>query len=172
MSSNVFDIVVVILLAWSAYRGFSKGIISSLASLSALLLGVWGAIQFSKITASYLTGFINVEEKLLGIIAFAITFVGIVIAVHFVAKLIERLVKAVALGFVNKLFGAVFGVLKIAFIVSVVLFFANAINNKTGFLSHHFKEDSIFYEPIEKFAPLIFDYLDLKKMDMHNYTNN
>lgn len=164
MSSNVFDIIIIVLLAWSAYRGFSKGIISSLASLSALLLGVWGAIQFSKITASYLIDIISVEEKLLGIIAFAITFIGIVIAVHFIAKLVERLVKAVALGFVNKLFGAVFGVLKIAFIVSVALFFVNAINSKTGFLSHNFKENSIFYKPIEKFAPLIFDYLDFKEM--------
>lgn len=169
--SNVFDIVAVVLLAWSGYRGFSKGIISALASLTALLLGIWGAIKFSQLTAFYLSDLIKVDEKLMSIIAFAVTFIGIVIGIHFFAKLIERLVKAVALGFVNKIFGAIFGVLKIAFIISVVLFFVNAINTKTGFLSLKFKEYSILYQPIEKFAPSIFKYLDVEDNKLNLQTD-
>ncbi len=164
MGANGFDLVVIVLLAWSAYRGFSKGIISSAATLIALLFGIWGAIKFSSITASYLVGFINVDEKVMGIIAFAVTFVGIVIGVHFLAKAVEGLAKAVALGIVNKVFGAAFGVLKFAFIISVILFFINAINSNTGFLSNDFKEKSLFYEPISKFAPSVFKHLDFDEI--------
>lgn len=164
MGANAFDLIVIVLLAWSAYRGFTKGIISSAASLLALLFGIWGAIKFSSITAGYLSGIINVDQKLLGIIAFAVTFVLIVIGVHFVAKAVEGIAKAVALGVVNKVFGAAFGALKIAFIISVVMFFVNAANAKGGFIEPSFKQESLFYEPISKFAPSIFKKLDFQEI--------
>lgn len=164
MGSNIFDLIVISILAWSAYRGFSKGLIAAAATFIALLVGVWGAVKFSSITAGYLAGHINVDEKVMGIIAFAVTFIGIVIGVHFVAKAIEGLAKAVALGVVNKIFGAVFGALKTAFIISIVLFFVNAINSKLGLISTDFKNGSILYDPISKVAPSVFKYLDFDEI--------
>jgi len=164
MGANAFDLIVIVVLAWSAYKGFNKGLISSAASLIALLLGVWGAVKFSDITASYLTGVINVDEKVLGVIAFAVTFILIVIGVHFVAKAVEGLAEAVALSIVNKVFGAAFGVLKIAFIISVILVVLNAANRNMEFLSPEFKQKSLFYKPISDFAPSIFKYLDFEEI--------
>lgn len=164
MGANAFDLIIIVLLAWSAYKGFSKGIIASAASLIALFFGIWGAIKFSNITASYLTGVINVDEKLMQIIAFAVTFIGIVIAVHFIAKAVEGLAKAIALGIVNRIFGAAFGVLKFAFIISVIMFFINAIDSKTSILSQEFKQDSLFYNPISEFAPGVFKHLNFDEI--------
>lgn len=164
MGANAFDLVVIVLLAWSAYKGYNKGIIAAAASLIALLLGVWGAVKFSDITASYLSGIINVDEKVLGIIAFAVTFILIVIGVHFVAKAFEGIAEAAALGIVNKVFGAAFGVLKIAFIISVILVVLNTANKNFGFLSPEFKETSLLYKPISRFAPSIFNYLDFDQI--------
>jgi len=164
MGSNIFDLVVIVILAWSAYRGFSKGLIAAAATFIALLLGVWGAIEFSNITSGFLTNHINVDEKVMGIIAFAVTFIGIVIGVHFIAKAIEGLAKAVALGIVNKIFGAAFGVLKSAFIISIVLFFVNAINSKLDLITTDFKNGSMLYDPISKVAPSVFKYLDIEEI--------
>jgi len=164
MSSNIFDLVAAILLVWSSYKGFSKGLISSAASLIALLIGIWGAVKFSGITSVYLSGVINVDKNVLGIIAFALTFILIVIGVHFVAKAVEGLARAVALGFINKIFGAVFGALKTAFIISVVLVFVNTINNNIHFLSDGFKKGSVLYKPLSNLAPAVFKYLDFEKI--------
>ncbi len=164
MGANIFDLIVIVMLAWSAYRGFSKGLIASAASLIALLLGVWGAIKFSSFTAGYLVNYIHVDEKLLSIISFAVTFILIVIAIHFIAKAIEGLANAVALGIVNKIFGAAFGVLKTAFIISVILVFINAANARLGFLSSEFKKESMLYQPIAAFATKIFKYLDFESI--------
>lgn len=164
MGANAFDLIVIVLLAWSAYKGFNKGIIASAASLIALLLGVWGAVKFSDITASYLTGVINVDEKVLGIIAFAVTFILIVIGVHFVAKAVEGVAEAAALSIVNKVFGAAFGVLKTAFIISVVLVVLNAANKNLDILSPEFKQKSLFYKPISRLAPSVFTYLDFDEI--------
>jgi membrane protein required for colicin V production len=164
MGSNVFDIIVIVLLAWSAYRGFNKGIISSAASLVALLLGVWGAIRFSAITAGYLSGVINVNERIMNIIAFAVTFILIVIAVHFVARAVEGLANAVALGVINKIAGAAFGVLKIAFIISVVLVLVNAADKKGSLIDPQFKQKSLFYKSLSNFAPTIFERLNFEEL--------
>lgn len=174
MGANAFDLIIIVLLAWSAYKGFTKGIIASAASLIALLLGVWGAIKFSSITAGYLTGVINVDAKIMEIVAFAVTFVLIVIVVHFIAKAVEGLAKAVALGIVNKVFGSAFGVLKYAFIISIIMFFVNAIDSKAAILSSDFKAKSLFYKPISNFAPTVFKRLDLDqiKNEVEEKTNS
>ena len=131
---NYIDIVLLILLAWGLIQGLRNGLVHEVASLAALILGIWGAIKFSDLTASWLIDQFNFTGKYLHLVAFAITFVGIVVAVHFVAKVVDKLVKAVALGWINRLFGAAFGLIKIALIVSVLLVIVNTIDRKTGFL--------------------------------------
>ena len=49
---NGFDILIAIILVWTAYKGFSKGFVSQAAAFAALLLGIFGAIKFSDYTAS------------------------------------------------------------------------------------------------------------------------
>lgn len=165
MSANVFDILVIIVLAFSAYKGYTKGLIASAASIIALLLGVWGAIHFSDFTAGYLVELIHVQQKYMSIIAFAVTFVLIVIGVHFIAKAVEKVTEAVALGIVNKIVGLAFGVLKAAFIISVILVILNTANEKFRLMDEGFKEESMFYDPIQKFAPSIFHYFKFE--DIH-----
>jgi membrane protein required for colicin V production len=94
--------------------------------------------------------------------------------VHFIAKAVEGLAEAVALGVVNKVFGAAFGVLKFGFIISVVLVVLNAANRNFEFLSPDFKQKSLLYEPLSNFAPSIFNYLDFDELkeDVQNKAGN
>ena len=159
---NVIDLVFAVILAWSAYRGFSKGFILQLSTLAALILGIWGAIHFSDFTATLLQQQFNIGSKYLHIISFAVTFIVIVIAVHLLARLIEKLVQAVALGFINRLLGVVFGIAKVAFVVSIILVLVNKANDKYQFLPDEKTENSLLYEPLSQFAPLIFPYLNFE----------
>lgn len=165
MGANIFDLIVIVVLAYSAYKGYTKGLIASAASIIALLLGVWGAIHFSDFTAGYLVEVINVQKKYMSVIAFAVTFVLIVIGVHFVAKAVEKVTEAVALGIVNKVVGTAFGVLKAAFIMSIILVLLNQANEKIRVIPNDFYEASIFYDPLQKFAPSIFHYLDFEDIE-------
>ncbi|NOZ46293.1 MAG: CvpA family protein [Chlorobi bacterium] len=162
---NVIDLIIVIPLAWSAYKGFSKGLIVSIASLLALLLGVYGAIKFSDITSGYLIQNFDFSSQYLPIISFAITFILIVVAVHLLARVLDKIVKAVALGFINRISGALFGIIKTAFILSVILTLINKFDEKTGVISPELKESSLLYIPLTGFAPLVFPYLDFEKIN-------
>lgn len=160
MGLNYFDVVFAILLLWSAYRGYSKGFLIMAASLAALVLGVWGAIRFSDLTAGFLIENLDFQSKYTALIAFALTFIGIVIGVHFLARATDKLVKAVALGFVNRLAGLAFAILRTAFLISIVLVILNSIDRRVPFIPEEHKGNSLLYKPLSRLAPAIFPYLD------------
>jgi len=134
------------------------------ASLAALILGIFGAIKFSYMTSDFLVEKFDMTTQYLPLISFAITFVIIVVVVHLMAKALDKLVKAIALGFVNRLLGVLFGVIKTAFILSIILVILNTIDRKTHFLPEDKIEESFLYKPISAFAPLIFHDLNFESI--------
>ncbi len=155
---NYFDIVIGIILIIAIVRGFKNGLIIELATLAALVLGVWGAVKFSSITEQWLIQYFN--NDYIGIFSFLLTFVGIVVLVHLVAKAVDKLVKAIALGFVNRVFGAVFSCLKVGFILSILMAVFASFDRTFDIIPQETRESSILYEPLATFAPSIFPYLD------------
>lgn len=157
---NYFDLIFAIILIYSAYKGFSKGLVIQVASLIALLLGIFGAIKFSDITADFLVQKFALETQYLPLISFAVTFIGIVICVHLIARIVDKLMKAIALGFINRIAGVVFGVIKTAFIISIILVIINNADKRLNFLPREKLDDSLLYKPLSNFAPYIFPYLN------------
>jgi membrane protein required for colicin V production len=153
---NYIDFIIIILLVFGLARGFINGFIKELASLLALILGIWGAIKFSAFTAERLYDYFDMTGQYVGIIAFLITFVIIVIVIHFIGLLVDRFVEKISLGVLNSLLGIVFGVFKTALILSVILTVLNAIDSKHHFLPKKQIEDSRLYSPIADIAPAIF----------------
>ena len=147
---NYIDLFIAIVLIWFGYKGFSKGLIIELVSLIALGLGIYGGLKFSDTAADYITG--NIETKYIPIVAFTITFAIIVVVVFVVGKLIEKVVKMVALNFINKLAGAVFGMLKVLLILSVLITIIESYDQKLGFIPKETKEKSLFYSPLLVFS--------------------
>ncbi|MGB0881486.1 MAG: CvpA family protein [Vicingaceae bacterium] len=167
---NYFDIIIIIPLIWGAYKGFKKGIIIEVASFIALGLGIWGGIKFSSISAKYLSEVFDIAENIMPLISFAVTFILIVIAVFTLAKMLQKIIKMVALGFVNKAAGALFGMLKFGLILSVVINFTNIINKQISFIEPEMKNSSILYEPIGKIAQIIIP--GLKEISFEGMMDN
>jgi len=165
---NYIDIVLGILLLLSAIGGFKKGLIVELASLAALVLGIWGAIEFSYITSEFLVDNFDWKWDHLNVVSFIITFIVIVILVHIVGKTVTKLVETVMLGFVNKLAGLVFGFLKGAIILSIVLVVFDKINEDIKIISEDTKNESRIYEPLKNLAPSIFPFIDFWDNESEN----
>jgi membrane protein required for colicin V production len=153
---NWIDIAIVVILAIAVVMGFINGFVKEVASLAALILGIWGAIKFSAFTAGKLYDYFDMTGQYVGVIAFIITFGLIVVIIHFIGILADKLVKAVALGFINRLLGIAFGLLKSVLIMSVFFVVLNVIDSKRPFLPKELIEESVFFNPISDFAPLIF----------------
>jgi len=161
---NYFDIVLVIPLLWAAYKGYTKGLIISITSLLALLVGIYGAIRFSGFVGQWLDGFWSLEAQYLSLIAFALTFLAIVLSIHFLSKMLEKLVKAIALAWLNVVGGIVFNLLKAAFIMSVIIYVYEQIDLEKNILKSETRESSLLYSPISMVAPLV--YPGIKDLDL------
>lgn len=152
---SVLDIILGALILFGLVRGFMKGLFVEVASLVALVAGVYGAIHFSNFAAEFLVEKVNWNEKTINITAFAITFVVIVLAIALAGKALTKLADFAALGIINKLFGGFFGGLKIALVLSVLLIVFDRMNSKIPFASDEDLEESILYKPVKSLVPMI-----------------
>ena len=161
---NVLDIILIIPIIWLMYRGYQKGFIIELSSLVALILGIYFAINFSGFAADFLTRNFNIGDKYLSIAAFVVTFMVVVFVVFMVGKFLEKFIDILLLGFINKLAGAAFGIIKAVFLISVVLWIINSFDISRTIIKDSSREGSFLYEPIEQFAPSVIPKLSLDKI--------
>ena len=162
---NYIDLVLGIMLIIAAIQGFRKGFIVEAASLAALILGIWGAIKFSDWTAGFISRTFNYHPDYLSTIAFLLTFIGIVILVHMLGKILDSTVKAVALGFLNRLAGIIFGVLKTAVILSILLLLFDSVDENVHILPSKQKAESKIYSPMKQLVPTLFPFIKLWNTD-------
>jgi membrane protein required for colicin V production len=166
---SVLDIILGALILFGLVRGFMKGLFVEIASIIALIAGVYGAIHFSNFAAEFLESKVDWNEKTMNIVAFAVTFIIIVLAIALAGKALTKLADFAALGIINKLAGGVFGALKIALILSVVLIIFDRMNSTIPFANEKDLEASVLYIPVKSLAPSIFPYiLEPKKEDDEN----
>lgn len=153
---TVIDIILGALILFGLVRGFMKGLFVEVASLVALVAGVYGAIHFSNYAADFLIEHVDWATQTINITAFAITFIVIVLAISLAGKALTKLADFAALGVLNKLLGGVFGAAKIALILSIVLMAFNNVNKMLPFVDEATINDSVLYEPVRSLAPMIF----------------
>lgn len=158
---NYIDIIIIIIIILSAFGGYKNGLITELASLAALILGIWGAIHFSDITTGLLIKYFDLKSEHLNIISFGVTFIVIVILVHIVGNVVNNMVDSGMLGVTNKLGGMVFGILRSILFLSIVLMVFDRIDKDVEILSEDVKSKSRMYEPIRNVAPSIFPFIDI-----------
>jgi membrane protein required for colicin V production len=163
---NYIDIIILAIMVWSLFRGFKNGFIIELASVAALILGIWGAIRFSGFTQAKLMDFFDMQTEYIGLISFILTFIGIVILVHLLARILDKLMKAVALGLLIRLLGILFAIVKSVLILSILFVILNTIDQRAKFLPDEKINGSMLYNPISDIAPMIFPIIeggDLRK---------
>ncbi|NVK51862.1 MAG: CvpA family protein [Flavobacteriaceae bacterium] len=153
---NVFDVIIAIFLLFGLVRGLMKGLFIEVASLVALIGGIWGAIHFSYFIGDFLKESVSWGEKQISLAAFAITFVLIVVVVSLLGKFLTKLADLAALGTLNQILGGVFGLLKVALVLSIIFVFFQKLNTSITFLNKQTLEESILYKPVKSIAPTIF----------------
>lgn len=153
---NVFDIIIAALLIYAFVRGFMKGFFVEVASLIALIGGVYGAIHFSYFAGDLLEERVDWDENYISLTAFAVTFIAIVIAISALGKMLTKMADFAALGLVNKILGGVFALLKSILILSVIFVFFARINGAIPFVGKETLDNSILYAPVKSIVPTIF----------------
>jgi len=125
---NWLDVILVLPLIVGLVRGLMRGFISEVIAIVVVILGVicarFGAPSFS---AWLLTQFAW-PKGVCDVVAYTLLFLGVAIVLSFLAKMLSKFMRAIHLGWANRLLGGAFGVLKFGIIVLLVVFVMDRTN--------------------------------------------
>ena len=159
---NYLDIIIAIILFLFGFKGLRKGLIIEVVTLLAFGVGIYGAMHFSDFTAAHLQEVMNVNPQHLNTVAFVLTFILLVVVVNLIGHLVRNMVKALNLGFFDRLGGFVFGVAKGVLLCSILLLVLNNFQ-LIGVLKPEVREQSRLYPYIEETVPYVYRGFDLVK---------
>lgn len=154
---NFLDIILGLFLLWGLWKGLKNGLFIEIASIIALIAGIYGAIHFSYYAGNYLAQNMEWDERYINIAAFIITFIAIVLVVHIAGKFLTKIADFALLGLLNKIAGGIFGVLKVAVILGALLVFFDRANSSVGLLKNETVQQSVLYEPIKEIGAFVFN---------------
>ena len=151
---NWIDYALLALIGFAAVRGFMRGFIIEVCGLLGLVLGIWGAIHFNGHVARWL-GLGTDKEA----IAFLLTVLIILVLVHLLGRALNKVVDIAQLSLPNKVAGTLFGALRKAFVLSVVLNVLYAKHLSAWAPSLEAQQKSVLFEPLRAFAPAVIPAL-------------
>ena len=154
--SNI-DISILIIVGAGFVFGLFKGLVRELASLAAIVLGIYGAKLFSSLLVPLVVDMLGVSEKVAQPLSYVVLFIAIAVALLILARTVDKVFDAVSLGGLNKFLGGVFGALKYALIISVLINVFEPLNQKFRFMSEEKQQNSVAYRPLLNLAPDLWD---------------
>jgi membrane protein required for colicin V production len=157
---SFIDIIFAALLGYAIYKGLKNGLFVEVASLLALVVGIFVAIKFSHIIRAVIETKVSWDPKYIEITAFALTFIAVVIVIHLSAKLLTKIVDFAYLGWINRLAGAGFSVLKTILALSIVILLFEKINVNNMLVKKEMLDESIFYNPTKEISAFVYPQIE------------
>jgi len=151
----ILDIIVAVIFLLAIIKGYRQGLIVALFSLIAFVIGIAAAMKLSVVAAGYIGKAVNVSDKWLPIISFAVVFLIVVLLVRLGAKFIQKTVELAMLGWANRVGGILLYVGIYILIFSVLLFYADQMN----FIKPETKTGSVTYSYIQPWGPKLMEGL-------------
>ncbi|MFV0392016.1 MAG: CvpA family protein [Paludibacteraceae bacterium] len=153
---NIFDLLIFIPIALGLIFGLFKGFVKEVVSLLAIVLAIIAA-EFMSGKISPLVGeWFNLSGKMATTVSYTLIFVLTVFLAFLISNVTNRVIKSISMGWLNSLLGGVFGALKFAIVISVLMNVFDALDSKFKFADSEKKEASIGYYPILKLAPTLW----------------
>ena len=151
----ILDIIVAVILILAVIKGYRQGLIVALFSFIALIIGIAAAMKLSVVAAGYIGKAVDISDKWLPIISFAVVFLIAVLLVRLGAKFIQKTVELAMLGWVNRAGGILLYAGLYIIIFSVLLFYADQMN----FIKPETKRESVTYSYIQPWGPKLIEGL-------------
>lgn len=146
------DIILAILILLGAFQGYRNGFLMTIISFLAIVFGILIAFKLMGWGIVILKEEFEADERILPYLAFALVFVIVVILISLLGRLLKASIDKTFLGSIDAALGAVVGIAKMMFLLSVIIWLAES-------LTVHFPpkeaENSWLYPILAGFAPKV-----------------
>jgi membrane protein required for colicin V production len=153
---SLIDIIIALIILGGAYAGYKDGFVVSLFSLIAIVFGILAAFKFLGYAMAFIASRYDLSSSLLPYIAFAAVFFLVVIIVGLVGRLIKAAVGEGLLAGFDQIAGALFGMVRAMFMLSVMIWVAESLKLK---LPDEWEADSWLHSATANFAPKVTNWI-------------
>lgn len=152
---STFDIVILVVLGFGAIKGYMRGFIVELFSFIAFIVGLLLALELTIPVTNNLFGESGYFE-VIAIVVFIALFILLSLAIKMGAKAIKKALDMTIFGTLDNAFGAIAGILKWAFILSIIFWVFESV----GFdLVERNADNTLLFPYIVGIGPSVFEWL-------------
>lgn len=144
------DLVLTVFAAFLLVKGIWKGFVKEISGILAVVGGVVTSFMLNSAAEEFLSPYVG--PKYLGFMAYSILFIAAYLGIMLLGNLIDRVVKSVMLGSLNRILGGLFGLLKALLWTSLCVYAYNSLQEGVGFEHPGLVAGSIFY-------PFLLDFV-------------
>lgn len=153
---NSLDLYLLFPVAAGLVIGLFRGLIKEVISIIVILLGIYFSRLFTGIFSSVIASIFDISPETARPLSFIVIFVVIAITLMILGRILHKALKILSLGFLNALAGGLFGAIKFALLISILLNVGAALSDKLELLELEDKEQSLLYEPMKSLAPRLW----------------
>ncbi len=139
---NIFDVIIIIILACSVYGGVKDGVVIQACSILGIFLGLYLGGEY----CGEVTKMLGLKGEYANVWSYAIITLGAVIAVSIAAHTLRKVLHFAGLGIFDSILGVGLSLCKYLLILSVTFSLFDAVNNSYHiFKSGELKQSKLFY---------------------------
>jgi membrane protein required for colicin V production len=159
---NYLDIILIIPLAYGLVQGLRKGLVKEIAGLLAILFGIYLARYWALPVSQALVDLTGWTLNLCTPLAYAVVFIAVSLSITLLSYMLTKIIGAIMLGWLNRLLGGAFGIIKMLLLLSVILNFVAIVDQFMPVKEKPVVQNSLFYKPIEDVMGVVLPYLNFE----------
>ncbi len=148
---SIVDLILLLLLALFAVRGYFKGLFLEICSLLGIFSGILIAVRYNEQASHLLRGYWELSPILLKAIGFVAIFFAVYFVLNLLGWLLQRSSRYLFLGGFNRVGGVVFGTGKGAAFLALILFLVSSSSVLPQDLRRRV-DDSMLVPPLNRFG--------------------
>jgi len=134
---NFLDIILICIVGIFLIRGFFRGLVQEILSLTAIVLAIFLASNYQHLIVPHLELYIK-SEITVSALAYVLIFFGTLVVFWLIAKAIRTMLDISLLGWIDRAAGGIFGLLEGVLIGLIILMFLHAFAPKSEWLSESY----------------------------------
>lgn len=142
---NWLDALILFPLLVGLVRGIMRGFLTEVMAIVAVIFGVVGARLWGPAVALWIQYHMTWPEPVTQVIGYGLVFLGIAILLNLIGKWFTHLLKKLSLGWLNRLIGGLFGVLKYGLIILLIVAAVSTLDDRFHFLDQNLLATSVVW---------------------------
>ena len=142
---TVLDCIILCILITGMVIGFIKGLTKQAFTVLGLILGIVLGTLFYKPFADFLRETMNMPDRPASIMAFFIILLVVPLICGVLGNLLSKLIHVASLGFLDRILGAAFGVLKYLIIMGLLIMLMDMTGFSDKYINRSERKQSMMY---------------------------